>query len=319
MSTLQHLIDELNDTTRALAEITSASADDRTDEILRINLESIEKRRDDLGRRIDEHLATSQKSMVQYRIHRQSSEQYPAKAVGEALEKFQDLLTSIYDALINGPKKRFRPSPESVEKTTLNFAGATAGSVRIAMAADDDRLLVGDTNLERALVLVEKALSAQTTEDLSGLAEEVGIASISKAYEWAKSAANYDLGTEISWGQKLTASTSFSIQADHAARVMQLIEHKSDELKSPHSHLCLLHGFDKQASYFHVETLDEHQHIKGNVAESVSEVHTTGKRYLAKLTRTLITHYATGEDKEHWTLEALSPTDETYSTRLSEL
>jgi hypothetical protein len=121
--------------------------------------------------------------------------------VGEALEKFQDLLTSVYDALVHGPKRRYRPALDTLEKTTLNFAGASAGSVRISLAAEDDRLLLGDTTMERALVLVEKTLSAQTTENLSTLSSEVGVASISKAYEWAKSAASYGLETHISWGK----------------------------------------------------------------------------------------------------------------------
>lgn len=310
MSKLQLLIDELNDTTRALQELSGEVAANPEDEILGLNLNSIQKRQNDLGRRIDEYLSVSQRSLVQYRIQRETGEQYPAKAVGEALERFQDLLTSVYDALVNGPKKRFRPSPDSVEKTTLSFAGATAGSVRIALAADDDRLLVGDTNLERALVLVEKALSAQTTDDLSYLAGEVGIASISRAYEWAKSAASYGLKTEISWGQSLLSSTTFEVQPEHAARITELIEHKSDDATSAETLLCVLRGFDKSTSYFHVETLEDHRDIRGSVAESVSEIHTTGKRYRAKLTRTVSTLYATGEDKERWTLEELVVIDD---------
>lgn len=311
MSRLQLLIDELNDTNRAVDGLVGTSNHDGLDEIARFNADSIIKRRNDLASKIDAELASTQNSLIEYRIERMSEGKYPAKAVGEALEKFQDLLTSIYDAIVHGPKRRFRPATDSVERTTLNFAGATAGSVRISLAAEDDRLLVGDTDLERALVLVEKTLSAQTTEDLSLLASVVGIASVSRAYEWAKSAAGYDLKTEISWGKALTHERAFEIKSDDAARVSQLIAQKSDDLVTSHEYLCVLHGFDKQTSYFHVETLDERNHLKGDVSGNVSEVHTTGKRYRAKLRRVISTQYSTGEEKERWTLEELVLLDDT--------
>jgi hypothetical protein len=312
MSKLQSLIDQLNDTNRVVGQIQD-NANGELDAITRFNLSSIEMRRDTLTRQINDELAVTQNSMIQYRIVRESDGKYPAKAVGEALERFQDLLTSVYDALVYGPKRRFRPSIDSIEKTTLNFAGATAGSVKITLAAEDDRLLLGDTTLERALGLVEKTLSAQTTDDLSLLANEVGIASVSRAYEWSKSAAGYGLKTEISWGKTHKSDQVFEINSDDAARVSQLIERKSDDLITSHEYLCVLHGFDKKSSYFHIETLDEREDIKGDVGLNVSEVHTTGKRYRAYLKRAVITQYATGEDKVHWTLEQLSPIEETKS------
>lgn len=307
MNRLQQLIDQLNDTTRAISQMSSAAS--VTDEISEINLRSIEKRREDIARRIDHELATTQNSMVQYRIERTDHQKYPAKAVGEALEKFQDLLTSVYDALVNGPRRRFRPSTETIEKTTLNFSGATAGSVNITLATEDDRLLFGDTTFERALALVEKTLSAQTAEDLSTLASEVGIASVSRAYEWAKSASHYNLTTEISWGKSISPERSFSIESDDAERVTHLIELKSDKVISKHIYTCILRGFDKSTSYFHIETMDGREHIKGDVGNDVAEVHTTGKRYRASLVKTVTTFYATAEDKEIWTLEQLVPLD----------
>lgn len=315
MSRLQHLIDQLNDTTRSMSQLTENVTTE--DEIGQINLSSVKKRRDDLARRIDEELALTQNSMVQYRIERTDRGVYPAKAVGEALETFQDLVTAVYDALVHGPKRRFRPSVDSISKTTFNFAGATAGSVKITLAAEDDRMLLGDTTFERALALVEKTLSAQTTDDLSALASEVGIAAVSRAYEWAKSAASYDLKTEIAWGKMLAPERTFEIRPDDAARVTQLIEHKSDSISSRHSYLCVLHGFDKQTSYFHIETLDERAHIKGDVDQLVSQIHTTGRRYKASLLQTITTFYATGEDKEHWTLEELAPLEDDSSIALT--
>jgi hypothetical protein len=93
-------------------------------------------------------------------------------------------------------------------------------------------------------------------------------------------------------------------------RVTQLIAHKSEDEVHPHLVLGFLHGFDKQASYFHIETLDDPTHIKGDVAASVSQIHTTGKVYRARLIRTVSVLYATGEDNEKWTLHGLEVVDD---------
>lgn len=303
MSQLQTLIDNLNDSNRLIAALEA----DTHNDFAQFNILSIRKRRDEIASEIDEALALSQQSILQYRIERPESKVYPAKAVGEALERFQDLLTAVYDALTSGPKKRFRPSTESVEKTTLNFAGATAGSVKITMSAEDDRRLLGDTDFERALILVEKTLSAQTMDDLSALADEVGIASISKAYEWASTALTYGLETEVSWGKQLSSERNFAIRQEEAVHIHELIAAKSDDMVAHFDMMGILHGFDKQASYFHFAPMDGEDHIKGDVADSIQDRVMTGVAYAAVLSQITSTVFSTGEEKVRWTLEALAP------------
>jgi hypothetical protein len=220
------------------------------------------------------------------------------------------LLTSVYDALNNGPKKRFRPSFESVQETLLEFGGATAGSVQIFLAADENRLLVDHTKFHRALTLVEKTLSAQTTDDLTELSREVGIASISKAYNWAQLAAANGFSTELTWGQSLSDRFGLRISHDEAERVRALIAERSDEEAVLVEETGILHGFDKETSYFHFAPFESKEHIKGEVANTVPQKITTGVVYKARMAMTTLTVFATGEEKVRWTLFALEAPDD---------
>lgn len=301
MSRFQHLIDRLNDA-NGLIDTLSAGSAGEADEFLRLNLLAIERQRDEIKRDLEAYLSQEHRSFFVYRILRSGDQKYPAKAVGGALEAFQDLLTSVYDALINGPKKRFRPSFTSVQDTMLEFGGASAGSVKIFLAADEQRLLVDQTNLQRALVLVDRTLSAQNTDDLTELASTVGIASISKAYDWARHSVENGFSTELKWGYDLNGSNTFLISSDEAERVRSLIAERSDEETTEVTEIGVLHGFDKESSYFNFSPIGTREHIKGDVSSLVPEKVMTGVSYKATFAKTIVTVFSTGEEKVRWLL-----------------
>lgn len=305
MSKFQELIDRLTETDELLNRLDGQG----DDEFVRLNSLSVMKRRKEISEEIDEYLAVRQRSFLVYRIIRDGEQRYAAKAVGAALETFQDLLTSVYDALVHGPKKRFRPSFGSVQETLLEFGGASSGSVKVFLAADENRLLVDDTKFHRALVLVEKTLSAQTTEDLTELSKQVGIASISKAYSWAEHAAQNGFATELTWGQTTSARNGLLISHEEAERVRALIAERSDEESVLVEENGILHGFDKDTSYFHFLPFGSKDHIKGTVAASVPQKVTTGVPYKATMAMTTLTVFATGEEKVSWMLISLGAPD----------
>ena len=307
MSRFQELVDLLAETDGLLERL----RENGDDEFVRLNSLSVKRRRNEISAELDEYLAYKQRSFLVYRIMRAGEQRYPAKAVGGALEAFQDLLTSVYDALVTGPKKRFRPALESIEETLLEFGGASSGSVKIFLAADDDRVLFDQTKLQRALQLVEKTLSAQSTDDLTALSKEVGIASISRAYTWAQHASLNGFTTELSWGQSLEDRNDILIRREEAERVRALIAERSDEEPVSVEEVGILHGFDRETSYFHFEVHGQKDHIKGEVASSMPQKITTGVMYKAKMVMTTVTVFATGEEKVKWMLLSLAaPSDD---------
>lgn len=77
MSKLRRLIDDLQETDGLVSRLNAAMSASPDDEILRINTESVQKRRDDLVRRLDQTLHNQQHDFVGYNIMRQVTS-YPA-------------------------------------------------------------------------------------------------------------------------------------------------------------------------------------------------------------------------------------------------
>ncbi len=306
MSQLQTLVEKLQDTDAMIRQMREAIEQDTSDEILKSNRASIEKRRNDLARRLDYALNATQSELVSYRIIRDHSKTYPAKAVAAAITAFQELFTSVFDALNTQPKQRYRPSIESQQLSTFDFAGAAAGSVIVSLAVPNDRLLVGETDLDRTFSFVERALSARESEDLKLLANEIGVASITKAYIWAKEAETYGLDTEIKWGKSLRDMREVKITHSEAAFVKELIENKSDKSETTLDMTGNLVGFDGDTSYFHLKTTDGLD-IKGDLSSELSRAWTTDRLYSARIFQSSFVKYATGDRVEKHTLISLAP------------
>jgi hypothetical protein len=121
MNMIEHLIQQLKDTDNVLSQASSVLAKNQTDEIAKINLDSIKKRRNDIESRLSSVLRITQTDLVQYHIER-STDRYPALSIANTISGFQELFTSVFDALRNTPKQRYRPSAESTELSTLDFS-----------------------------------------------------------------------------------------------------------------------------------------------------------------------------------------------------
>jgi len=309
MSELSDIVANLADTNQMVSEMSHTLVDRPDDEILKINLDAIEKRRGDLVRRLDYELHAGQNELVSYRIMRDWSDSYPAKAVAASMSAFQDLVTSVFDAVRTGPKQRFRPSAENVALSTFDFAGAAAGSVIVSLAVPNDRLLVGETELDLTFGLVEQALSARASDDLKLLADKIGIASIAKAYAWADNSVAFGLDTEIKWGKSYGELQGLIISQDEAKIVRELIENKSDTESIPIEIEGILLGHDGGTLTFHLETFGERVDLRGSVSPELSKSWMTGRPYRARLMRTAQIKYSTGEERVEWTLLALTSID----------
>jgi hypothetical protein len=307
MSELMSIVESLQETDAAVAHLSKAVEERPDDDVLRINAEAVAKRQRDLVRRLDYTLHINQAELIQYRVVRGWSKTYPVKAVAAAMETFQELVTAVFDAIRTTPKQRYRPSQENVELSTFDFVGAGPGSVIISLAAPNDRLLVGQTDLDETMKLVEQALSARESDDLKLLAGRIGIAAISKAYAWADASVTYGLDTQIKWGKSHSDLRYVEITLDDASIVKSVIENKSETKDVLETVEGILLGFDGSTSYFHMEEFDTKRDIRGSVAENVPKSWTTNLPYRAQLMKTVQIRYATGEEKETWTLAGLEP------------
>src|SRR5580692_10937532 len=115
MSQILKLLDDLRDTDAVSEHLREIEPDQ---EILRENLEGIQRRREVLARRLNEQLRTTQSDLVQYHVKKTEDDRYPVLAIARAISGFQELVTSVFDALRSAPKKQYRPQAENVVLST---------------------------------------------------------------------------------------------------------------------------------------------------------------------------------------------------------
>src|SRR5690242_5691472 len=107
MNTLDFLLDQLRDTNGISGELQKFLEQHPDDAAARLNIGSIDKRRADLERRLSDELRAGQNNLVKYHINERLNDRYPVLAVANTVAKFQELFTSVFDAIRGTPKRRY--------------------------------------------------------------------------------------------------------------------------------------------------------------------------------------------------------------------
>ena len=311
MNTIEQLLQQLHDTASASAQMELALSESPGDEIYRVNADAIRKRQNDLERRLNTELKVSQSDLVKYHIQRAGSDRYPVLAVATAISRFQELVTAVFDALRSTPKQRYRPSPESIALSTLDFAMALpTGSVMVCLSVANDRLLAVKSDLDRTFDEVFQILKMEGSEGLREIAARVGIASIAKAHDWAASASEYGISTKISVQKDIDNSVELDVTNSEALKLKEFIEEKSDQKYDTETTIGELVGIDveRPRTYFHLKA-DDGKIIEGKLADTfpLDREWAVHVHYFAKLIRVTTIRYATGEEKIEWLLAELAP------------
>jgi len=228
MNQIHRLLEQLQDTDSTVEQLERLAADSPNDPAYAINARAIRKRRADLERRLNAELRITQADLVQYHVERTDINRYPVTAVAKAILGFQELVTSVFDAIRTTPKQRYRPSADNIELSTLDFAIAVpVGSVLVSMSVENERLLALQSELDQTFERVFEVLNTRDSDGLRGLAEKVGIASISKAHDWAATTAQFGLNTKIRIQKTLESSLAFEISNVEAQSLKEAIEEKA--------------------------------------------------------------------------------------------
>ena len=169
MTQIRTIINDLQDTDSTIERLMTLAKIEPIDDIAQFNLETIKKRRADLERKLNYELRNEQADVVEYKIERVEVNNYPAKAIAASIMTFQDLITSVFDAIRTTPKKTYKPSAASIELSAMDFAGARAGSVVVALSVHNDRLLAVKSELDSTFDLVISLLRANTDSELREL------------------------------------------------------------------------------------------------------------------------------------------------------
>lgn len=311
MSRLSDIIDELRETSAEIARLETVIADNPQFESLQIDLMSIQKRQ----RRLEEEfrVITNEKQIdvVNYRLIPAAEARVPVLSLTSALETFQWVVSTIFDALKNGPKKRGRLDPAAAELSTFDFGYAGSGSLSVVLTIPNDRLIVGETLLDRSIAIFFEAANAENREQILELGRIAGVPSVRRLYEWSGSLVGHGVDAEIQWRRRDTIRSRFQVESPKLTRLREIIEETSETEETRVEVTGFLVGLDVDFQTFHIKITDA-EDVQGKwSAEFVyNPDFVLQRRYHANLIKKSRTFYAYEKEETTWELMRLRPADQ---------
>ncbi len=309
MNKLIEIQKQILETNGALAELEREIVKEPKSESLAAMAKSIEKRYIELEEAFLDEADNVGVDVCTYRLLSEEEERSTVKAVSTALIDFQNLVTTVYDAVKTAiPKTRARISKEIEVETEFRFGYTYPGSVGVVLTMPNERLLFGESNLDESVRLISEMARLHDSPSVLEFAKRLGPASIRALYRWAYDHDESGSGVEIEWRRKKVIRTRLFAQRPELKRLHNTIGMTSDESVSEQTLHADLVGADIMRQTFHMK-LDTGEEIRGSMSEAIGEEKTVElpKRYRVKIVKTEKIFYSTEQEIVSYYLKELEP------------
>jgi hypothetical protein len=224
MSRLEELQKDLQRASAAVVHAERTLAANPNVPSVAATLRTIQKRRENLEQQFIAVAAEHGLDVCGYRIELNEK---PATISGltAVLSAFQKVFTSVYDALVRGPKLTAKVGAETIAATELGFAYTYPGSVGVMMTLANARLLVGDTKVDEAMGQTFELLNVRDKDQVEAMTEIVGLPAVRLAHQWATENAKAGFGADITWMRDDSVKKELHLQKQEIAEVAWSIRH----------------------------------------------------------------------------------------------
>lgn len=308
MNRLLDTIEKISSTQAELRELEAAIEQFPDEESLALSLRSAERRYEELEAEFRELSHEQFLDICSYRVFSEADQRrYTVPALANALADFQSLFTNVYDAIKNGPRQRqSRAGLEANVNSTFEFGYSFSGSVGFMLTLPNDRLLVGDTELDRAMDTIINMTKAQDPDQILIYARELGAAPIRAMYKWVSDHENFGLGADINWSREHEVRYHLTAQVPEFQRVRQAIDSSSDETVVDIVVNGELLGADVATKTFHFKSEDGLE-VRGKMELDINEQNFVAlpRRYKANIRQVSTISYSTEEEKISYHLLSL--------------
>ena len=306
MSTLLEIAEKLQDTQTALAKLENAIVKYPDEKGLGISLLSLRKRQKDLEGQFAEAANKQWVDVCSYRLFREEdiAERPTLYAFSKTLLDFQSLVTLVYSAIKEDtPRQTTKVGAEALSATTFGFGYTFAGSLGVVLTMPNERLLIGDTDIDKTIETVFELVKTQKTETVAEFAKRLGAAPIRTLYNWVSDQVTCGVASQIEWWRGHKVKTSVLTQLPELATLKQAIEQSSDEKINTFTTRALLVGADTKTRAFHL-VMEREAEIRGKMADTISAVELP-KWYTAKIQKTTRIFYSTEKESVNYVLLSL--------------
>lgn len=306
MSELLELRHKIQDTVSTITHLERSLAEDPDSLGLRLTLESVVKRFGELESDFKDLADRKALDVCSYRLFGETDEGPSLRGFSGVLQEFQNVFSSLFDSIKNGPRSRTQRSPDIVESTKFGFGYAYAGSVGVVLTIERERMLFDVGPLTDTITTFFNLVQAPTRDDIRRISRRLGPAPLRSIFRWADAHVSDDIGADISW-----------IHGEETLRLFLQrvqIQHLRDELdatsEEEHNELTLsgvLTGASVVTKRFDFKP-DDSDSIRGRFTDAISithEVRLPSVRYRARVRKTTKIIYSSDEEKTTWYLISL--------------
>lgn len=187
-------------------------------------LRTIQKRRENLEEQFFAVANEIGLDVCSYRIEPPDYQRTTIAGMTAVLGAFQKVFTSVYDAVVNGPKKSAKASAAIIDATTFGFAYTFPGSTGVMMTLENERLLLTETDLDAAMKKTFELMSYRDPSQIEEATKQVGLGVVRQAYQWASENAKAGYGADIVWQRGNIPKSQVRIQTQEIARLASVIK-----------------------------------------------------------------------------------------------
>lgn len=148
------------------------------------------------------------------------------------LGDFQRLFTTVYDSVVNGPKRVAKAADGIIDATSLGFAYTFPGSVGFMLTLENKRFLIGSTELDAAMNGVFDLMNIKSTDEASSASQRWGVAALRVAHQWARANSDAKFGADIAWLRKERITARLQLQRPEVARLEKAIRQTTEVSES---------------------------------------------------------------------------------------
>jgi hypothetical protein len=298
MSKLQHIQEQLQDTSAAVASAEQAVAQFPDSFAARTTLMSFAKRQ---GQLEDEFATTTRglgTDICRYRVFSETEHRTALGPLCGTLGEFQDAYSIAYDAIKNGAKRRSRKLPASVVAESSFYFGYTfSGSLGVVLTFDNQNLDLFGSGLDDAMRSVVNLARSRTSAEVIKNGKVIGIRGVRAVYRWALKHIESGFGSEIEWQKGHATVSRLLMQLNDWRDLVTAINETTEEIDENSTEVGVLAGADLKRRTFHFVRQDGTD-ISGKLADTipVDQLFVVGQHHRIELKSKVKVFYSKDED-----------------------
>lgn len=309
ISRLESQIEETEEQIQACRKDLEENPDSLTYDL---TLSSLEKQRNQLREELREAKMAREKEVIEYRLKGKLAQDgaIPLGIIGDLAKHLERQIYAAAYFIKDGKDLRARVPNELRQEVNLQLVGLKPGSTRLTVSGDVSPNVFGDSVIEKSLEGTFRLLEAETSEEVSECASEVGPRSAEKLHSFLDTIQKNDLTIDIKWSTPSHEVKCWEGDEPNLEAItdnLQQIQEEDTREEIVEGKVRMLNTLGR----FKLETDDGEVYdckYPTSLQEDMTNLHLE-EQVKAKLWRHVIKNSATGHEKVSYRLQSISNLD----------